>query len=172
MKIGNKPFLVIGSFAILFALFSFANKLINNESTLLTPMSLGESTKQSITVGDTPVYVEIAADDASRIKGLSGQKSLKENEGMLFIFDSDTYAAFWMKDMKFAIDIIWIKDSKIVHISKAVQPPEPGTPADKLKKYTSPVTYNRVLEVNAHFSDRNSIEIGDKVTIPESITQK
>lgn len=67
--------------------------------------------------------VEIADTDFLRAKGLSGHKPLSDYEGMLFMFDRpDTYG-FWMKDMTFPIDIIWIDENwKIVHIENSVSP--------------------------------------------------
>jgi uncharacterized membrane protein (UPF0127 family) len=70
-----------------------------------------------------------------------------------------------MKDMRFAIDIIWIDDEKIVQIDKAIQPPEEGTPDEELILYTVNQPIDYVLEVNAGFVEKNNIEKGDPVDL-------
>lgn len=121
---------------------------------------------KSITVGDQKVIIQIADTSEKRSKGLSGTSSLKENEGMLFIFDSKGIKPlFWMKDMLIPLDIIWIGDGKIVKIDKNVPNPKPGTTDSSLKTYSGGVPVDYVLEVNAGFSDKNNIKAGDGVDL-------
>ncbi len=69
------------------------------------------------------LVANVAATDEQRTNGLSVKDSLAENEAMLFVFDNEAEHTFWMKDMKFPIDIIWIDDDKtIVHIEHDLQP--------------------------------------------------
>lgn len=98
----------------------------------------------------------IASTPAARTQGLSGKDTLPANTGMLFVFDKpDTYA-FWMKDMKFSIDIIWLDSSySIVHIESDVSPSTFPT------TFTPPQKSLYVLEANAHFADENNLKIGD-----------
>lgn len=113
-----------------------------------------------IRVGETELRVEVADTPRERSKGLSGQKSLKNGEGMLFVFDEPLLAGFWMKDMSFAIDIIWIDASgRVIGIDKEISPdsyPETVSPAE-------PVKY--VLEVPAGFSDMALINVGEILSI-------
>lgn len=121
--------------------------------------------KPKVKVGEVEVFVDIADTNSERQKGLSGQ-TLEESEGMLFIFDQkDTLPSFWMKDMEIAIDIIWIDDEKVQKIDKNVQP-EPGTPDQDLKKYYPAGPVDQVLEVSAGFSEKNNIEVGNNVVLP------
>lgn len=93
--------------------------------------------------------------------GLSEHKSLPKDQGMLFIFAQADYHPFWMKNMKFPIDILFIKDKKIVTIHENAQPApstdqnpplyRPGEPAEK------------VLEINAGLSKEYEIKVGDEV---------
>ena len=55
--------------------------------------------------------VKIADTEEERAQGLSGVPSLKKDEGMLFIFPKEGLHAFWMKDMNFALDLVWIDSS-------------------------------------------------------------
>lgn len=114
-----------------------------------------------VRIGDVVIPVEIANSPDEWNRGLSGRQSLAEERGMLFIFPQPGTYAFWMPDMHFAIDIIWIgQDRRIVDISANVAPesyPERFMPS-------SPVQY--VLEVNAGFAARNNIRIGDTTFLP------
>jgi uncharacterized membrane protein (UPF0127 family) len=99
--------------------------------------------------------IEIADTPAEREKGLSGRTSLAENKGLLFIFEYAGQWGFWMKEMKFPIDMIWLgKDLKVVDVKKNVAPdtyPEVFLPAgDALY----------VLETKAGFSAKNHIGTG------------
>lgn len=124
--------------------------------------------KREVVIGEVKVSTDVADSDAERKKGLGERDSLGENDGMLFIFpEKSSNVVFWMKDMKFAIDIIWISDNKIVKIDKNVQP-EPGVAEDKLKRYYPETPINFVLEVNAGFSDKNKITLGNEVQIPQA----
>lgn len=104
---------------------------------------------------------EIAITDAQRQQGLSGRDPLPENHGMLFVFPNKAQHGFWMKDMKFALDFIWIDDTTVVDISENVPPPTPGQQPVALGPQKS---VNRVLEVNAGTVQRTGIKVGDTVT--------
>jgi len=114
----------------------------------------------TIVAGDAPIEVELATTQAEQNQGLSGRASLPEGKGMLFVFDSPGSWGIWMKDMKFAIDIIWAnEDGTIVTIDKNVSPdtyPNSFTPA-------SPASY--VLEVPAGFSDRHGLAVGQQIVV-------
>ncbi len=119
-----------------------------------------------VRINDIDISVSLAKSQEEREKGLSGVSSLGTNSGMLFVFeDSQKAPTFWMKDTLIPLDIIWIKDDQIIRIDKNVPVPDKNTPDNKLPTYSagSPVDY--VLEVNAGFSDTNSIKVGDKVDL-------
>ncbi|MGB6839337.1 MAG: DUF192 domain-containing protein [Microgenomates group bacterium] len=122
--------------------------------------------KEEIKIEDSTISVEIVKTEIQRRQGLSGKENLPEGEGMLFIFESkNIQPPFWMKDMKLAIDIIWIDDDKVVQIDKDIQPPEPRTPDNELVLYTPNQPIDYVLEVNAGFSEENKIKVGDGVNL-------
>ena len=134
--------------------------------TLSISDNLPSLTKTKICVDETEIPVEIADTFQKRQKGLSERESLAEGEGMLFVFaQKDIQPPFWMKKMRFAIDIIWIDDNKIVQINEDVPAPEPGTPNSELKFYSPNQPIDYVLEVNAGFVDENNIKIGDEVDL-------
>jgi uncharacterized protein len=108
--------------------------------------------------------VEIADTIPTRARGLSYRESLPEDAGMLFIFSSSSKYGFWMKDMKFPIDIIWLKGDTVVGIAKNAQP-EPEKTVYGLTKHFPPEEIDRVLEINAGLSDKYGIVPGDKATL-------
>ncbi len=107
------------------------------------------------------IFVDIASTRGAQTKGLSGRVSLPENEGLLFVHEKTDYQSYWMKEMLFPIDIIWISDRRVVGFVQEVQPQEPP-----LTIYTSPVPVDKVLEVHAGFVQENSIKVGDILDIP------
>ena len=110
---------------------------------------------ESLTLDSIVVRYQRADTDALRTKGLSGTQYLANGEGMLFVYDEPTVPRFWMKDMNYAIDIIWISsDKRVVGIEQNISPetfPATFSPS-------TPVQY--VLEVPAGFVERNAIGRG------------
>lgn len=94
----------------------------------------------------------------ARAKGLSGRTGLMDDEGMLFVFDEEGLYSFWMKDMLFSIDIIWIAtDGTIVDIAHNVSPDT--YPAS----FTTQANARYVLELRAGWMQENNVQIGEKV---------
>ena len=123
-------------------------------------------TKSTVAVSDQVINVELANSNTKISKGLSGRNSLEEGNGMLFVFDkNDTKPSFWMKGMKFSIDIIWIKDEIIVKIDKNVPPADKNTPDNEIPRYNPEGYIDYVLEVNAGFSDKYNIKENDRIEI-------
>jgi len=106
-------------------------------------------------------FVELADTQFKQTQGYSNHQPIKDNEGMLFVFSNNTERSFWMKDMLFPLDMIWISDNKIINISRNL-PPEGETP---INKYYSGQPSNYVLEINGGLSDKLGLKIGDKVKI-------
>jgi len=114
----------------------------------------------SVKINDTIIYTERASSITEQERGLGGRDVLPENNGMLFVYDEPEIRSFWMKDMLFPIDIIWIDgDKKITGVTKNI------TPDTFPQKFSSKVPVQYVLEVNAGFSDDNNIKAGDAVDI-------
>ncbi|MEI6400481.1 MAG: DUF192 domain-containing protein, partial [bacterium] len=79
--------------------------------------------KHTVTINDTVFTVAIANTPALREQGLSNTTPLKQKQGMLFVFDKPDIHGFWMKDMSYPLDFIWINENKqIVSISENVYP--------------------------------------------------
>ena len=130
-------------------------------STISTPptTTLGVT---KVVVGGVEVLVEVADTDVSREKGLSGRESLPEGKGMLFVFEKPDRYGFWMKDMKFPIDIIWIDSGfRIILIKESVSPSTYPT----LFRPTDGALY--VLEVPSGFSSKYNLSVGNKIRVIE-----
>lgn len=115
-----------------------------------------------VQIGETRINVEIADTDALRERGLSGRESLGEKDGMLFVFPEKGTYGFWMKDMRFPIDIVWISNGNIVGVEKNIDP-QIGAPIQKLKIYYPPQEVDVILEVTAGRSDNLGIKTGDEI---------
>ncbi len=128
--------------------------LINNNSSKNT--EVGQI--QSVKIAGKILKVELALTQKEQEQGLSGRDNLKEDEGMLFVFSHIDKYSFWMKDMKFPLDIIWLsEDFHVIYIK------ENATPESYPESF-SPSLYSKyVLEVNALFSLKNNLKVGDEV---------
>lgn len=117
------------------------------------------SQEPMVTIGDVDVVVSVARTKSERQLGLSGTESLAPLTGKLFIFERSERYGFWMKEMNYSIDMIWLDEEKrIVHIEEAVTPES----YPYIYKPDAPAQY--VLEVQAHFVTNYAIRVGDRVT--------
>ncbi|MES2023190.1 MAG: DUF192 domain-containing protein [Patescibacteria group bacterium] len=113
-----------------------------------------------VKIGSQTLKVDLALTNAEQEQGLSGRSILAEDEGMLFVFKQPSKNLFWMKDMNFSIDMIWFdQNMKVIYMQKNATPESyPGTfGPDGNSKY--------VLEVVSGFSDKNHLQVGDKIEI-------
>lgn len=102
--------------------------------------------------------VELATTEDERLIGLGGRDALCPDCGMLFVFGHPDRYGFWMKDMRFPLDILWIKDDKIVFIASKISP-------DFSQSIQPPVSADKVLELNAGTADKYDIAEGSVVEI-------
>lgn len=124
----------------------------------LSFIHLGSSATAEI--GNNKINLIIAKSADEKMKGLSGRNSLPQNQGMLFLFDTKDKYGFWMKDMKFSIDIIYLDDNTVVYIVKNA-PSSVQAPALTVYKPSKPA--NRVLELNAGQADKFGIKEGTTI---------
>jgi uncharacterized protein len=106
--------------------------------------------KPKITINGYPIYLELAITPDQITQGLSYRKKLDQNTGMLFVFGNSDFRPFWMKEMKFPLDFIWLDGNKIVDLSKNI--PILTDNAWTVVRPNYPV--NRVLELNAGTIDK------------------
>ena len=103
-------------------------------------------------------------------QGLSGRPELTDEQGMLFDFDSkETTPSFWMKDMKFNLDFVWINNNKIVGITPDVLAPIENSKLkiENLPTYFPPSPVTWVLEINSGWAKKNHLQVGDDVKLTD-----
>jgi len=105
------------------------------------------------------VAVEIADDRAEQAKGLGERDSLRWGHGMYFVYDQPGFYSFWMKGMRFPIDIVWLRDGRIVDLHTNV-PFEPGGNGPTVRPSS---LVNAVLELPAGYAVAQGWGVGDRV---------
>jgi uncharacterized membrane protein (UPF0127 family) len=113
-----------------------------------------------LAIGNEVMKVELAKTLIQREKGLSGKLNLPENNGILFVFERPGLYSFWMKDMNFAIDIIWLDENMLV-----VDIKERAKPSSYPERFISDEPARYVLEANAGFVSSAGIKIGSSAKI-------
>jgi uncharacterized membrane protein (UPF0127 family) len=118
----------------------------------------------TIEVGDLTIDAEIADTGELRERGLGFRDGLAPGTGMLFVYEEPGVRSFWMKGMRFCLDIIWIESDRIVGAAESVCPVEGVADAD-LPRYRSPEPVRYVLEMPAGWLADNGFGAGTPVTI-------
>lgn len=140
-------YLMLISVALVFAASVFLNKK-------------DSFSHKKIIIGNIAVKAEIAKSLAEKQKGLSGRSFMRKNSGMLFVFSQPDFYSFWMKDMEFPIDIIWLDENlRIINIEKNI------TPDTFPKKFIPQRPAKYALEVNGGWSDKNKIKNGVNIKV-------
>lgn len=115
--------------------------------------------QDEVKVADKTLNAYLAVSPLEMEAGLSAFSQISDKQGMLFSFNPPSRPGFWMKGMKFPIDIIWVNNLRVVDITKNLS-------ADKeLTKYYPNIDIDHAIEVNAGWCDRNNIKVGDSVEI-------
>ena len=126
---------------------SFAEEIVYSHAIVTT--STGEE-----------IPVEVADTLKKRNLGLGKRTSLKKGWGMLFVFAKRKPHRFWMKDMQFPLDIIWLDNHRIVHI---IHNAKPANTKDEPEVITSPVPVNFVLEIAAGRAAKLRLKTGQRM---------
>lgn len=162
----SKILVITGGIAVI--LFSFLGR--NDAPAELSPAP-------TLTKGDIEIELIIADTPAKRTQGLSEHNGLKQNQGMLFVFEEEDHHGIWMKDMLFPLDIIWLTDAPAEVSAQAGKDDERRMVIVDVQKNAGPESFPKiyspkekafyVLEVNAGFLDKNNIKIGDVLTLSD-----
>lgn len=136
-----------------------------SDGAVTTPDTVSEAElypdTKPMTIKDVAVRASIAQSWPQRIKGLSDTPYLPEDVVKLFVFDSAGMHSFWMKDMNYSIDILWVDEAGvIVHIEENASPE--SYPAMFVPK--TEALY--VIETVAGFVAAQGIMEGDSVVLP------
>lgn len=105
---------------------------------------------------DNGIYrLRVANTEAERELGLSGVAAMGDTKGMVFMFDEPNTACFWMKDMNFALDMIWLNaDKQVIAVADRV------APRTYPRTYCPPTSASYVIELNAGQAKAANISVG------------
>jgi uncharacterized membrane protein (UPF0127 family) len=114
-----------------------------------------EYTTALLRAGDTTIEADIAETSEQKTLGLSGRELLEDGKGMLFVYPEEGFYSFWMKDMNFPIDILWLSATlEVVHLEENV------SPESYPESFVSNVPAQFVLELPADFAREHDIVLG------------
>jgi uncharacterized membrane protein (UPF0127 family) len=106
--------------------------------------------------GNTSYRLLVASSDSEQARGLGNRASLPRDEGMLFPSYKTGQQCFWMKDMQFPLDIIWVdSNKKVTHIERNL------SPSTYPRNYCALGQY--VIELNAGQANASGLKIGDVI---------
>lgn len=124
----------------------------------------GRSTA-TITVGTSEVKVDLAIDPFEQQLGLGYRNGLDDDTGMLFVGNESRTRTFWMKGMRFCIDIIWIENGQVIGAAESVCPDPEGTEDVDRARFSSGVPVTHVLEMPAGWMQENGYGPGTPVDL-------
>jgi uncharacterized membrane protein (UPF0127 family) len=116
-------------------------------------------------VNGRSIMVELALTAGSQSRGLSYRDGLDPDRGMLFVYDSPRIQRFWMHEMRFPLDMVFINGDEVVDVAANVPHPQGGLP----KIVTSSVRADKVLEINAGKAEEWGVRKGTVVNMAEGV---
>lgn len=136
--------------------------LIGCEQRSAAPVKLLPTT--SLAIGNRTLTLEIANDDDTRETGLMNRDSMPADRGMIFVFPNERRRAFWMKNTRIPLDILFLdRDGRIVSIH-TMQPFDlTSTPSDGAAQYA--------IELNAGTASQLGLHAGDTIRLPSTLPQ-
>jgi len=117
-----------------------------------------------IELKDQRLEVLVAKTYAQQYRGLGKRDDLGIYQGMLFVHSSLDKYGIVMRDMRFPIDVVWLKDGEVLDIASNLQT-EPGVPENQLRIYRPRKPANAILELSAGWVEKNGVKIGDRVKV-------
>jgi len=145
-------------FILIFLCFAFTACADNAANNKIFAKKATDNSVMEVNIGGQNLKLLAVQSDAAKAKGLSDRDNVPE-DGMIFFFDYPAPLAFWMKDMRFALDMVWINGAEVESITKNAMP-QPGAKDKDLKIY-SPLLYaDTVIELKAGDADKYGIQPG------------
>jgi uncharacterized membrane protein (UPF0127 family) len=125
--------------------------------------------RAEMSVGKTSLDVELAVTTNQQTLGLGYRNGLAPGTGMLFVDTGATERTFWMKGMRFCLDIVWVQDGKIVGAAENACPDPDGTADQDRARFASPGAVTYVLEVPAGWLKQYGYGTGTVVVVPDNL---
>lgn len=149
---------LVGVVLVFVVAILIANHKMNSQGVSKSEEREDSLSRAIVNVGGSHLIASVADTPLARTQGLSNVHAIGPNEGKLFVFEEEGYPEFWMKDMKFNIDIIWINSmGTVVDILENVAPNT--YPASFKPAYPA----SKVLEVNAGWASEHKVKVGDQM---------
>ena len=144
--------------------------VLTAEPTLAVPGINGDKAVPLLTGDGFSFQVELALTPEQITRGLSYRDSLPPGTGMLFVYPDEAPRSFWMFEMRFPLDMVWIGgDCAVVDITENAPPPEPGQASSELPLFSPKDPARYVFEINAGEARQHGVGIGDRVEFDGSI---
>ncbi len=135
-----------------------------------SPTASPDLSRPLVSIGNTAWTVDLALTVEQRVQGLSGRQELPGGAGMLFIYESEQPLSFWMPDMHFPLDMVWIgADCRVLDVTLNAPPPRPGQTLAELPHFSPSGPAQYVLEINAGEYEAAGINRGATVTFGGTI---
>jgi len=115
-----------------------------------------------VSVGNAGLVVEIANTEQEKARGFSNRDTLDMDSGMLFLFSELAVRHFWMKNMRFPIDVLWIARGSVVGLQENI-PFQSDT--GEVVRFESNEPADMVLEVSAGWIKEHGVSVGDMVSM-------
>jgi len=119
---------------------------------------------KELTIGSRVLHVDMATTEAQRERGLGGRTSMTNDQGMLFVFPERGVYPFWMKDMQFPLDIVWIDHGTVTEVA-TLEPP--ANAAKQPQEYMPKFPADHVLEINADQAKKLGLAPGTAIQLPK-----
>ncbi len=107
------------------------------------------------------LLVEVASTPEQRAVGLSNREAVAPDTGMLFDLGETRVPRFWMKDTLVALDMVWIREDRVIAEITADVQPQPGVPDSELAMYAPSSLVRYVLELPAGAAEQLGMKPGD-----------
>jgi len=165
MKKANKYFALVAFIIILIAALLFMIKKDSQQNTTNPALySAADRSKGDLLINNHMLKVEIVNTPASIIRGLSGRSEIG-SDGMLFVLPERRQGNFWMKDMLFDLDFVWIKNSRVVDLHENIAAPSKIGSGEDINRIKTDQYVDLVLELPVGKIKELQIQIGQSIKI-------
>ncbi len=125
--------------------------------------ALGPLRTGTLRIGDVTAEIELAFGESEQTQGLMYRTVMEENHGMLFVYREPAFLSFWMMNTRLPLSIAFIKSDGTIDVIRDMKP------LDTSVRYRSRYRCQFALEMNLGWFDRNGIQSGDRVELPEEV---
>lgn len=154
--------------AFIFSSCLFKQQASEEKPVIKDVFSVPDGTVLKVRLADNELNLVVVNSPEAKAEGLSNKDEIPEDGMIFFFYELDTLS-FWMKDMRFPIDIIWIAGNEVIGIEKNVPAPIPHAKLEDLKIYKSNGKADTVVELAAGASDKLGIALGSILEMSNDI---